>query len=74
MCCDETTKILYSNTVTSSRHHNRLNILFTGALQMGIEREKKLSTCKISQLETCVKRCTDHVCYVKNRKNGKIHE
>jgi len=41
---------------------------------MGVECEEKLPTSKISQLETCVKRGTDYVCHVKNRKNGKIHE
>lgn len=41
---------------------------------MGVEREKKLSTCKISQLETCPERGADNVRHVENRKNGKIHE
>jgi len=41
---------------------------------MGIECKEKLSTSKISQLETRIKRGTNYVCYVKNWKNGKIHE
>lgn len=49
-------------------------IKFPGFMQMGVERAKKLQTGKISQLETCVERCSDHVCHVENWKNGKIHE
>lgn len=64
----------YIRTPSHPLGHSLLNVLFSGALQMGIEREKKLSTCEISQLETCFKRGTDHVCYVENWKNGKIHE
>lgn len=41
---------------------------------MGIECKEKLSTSKISQLETRIKRGTNNVCYVKNWKNGKVHE
>lgn len=41
---------------------------------MGIECKEKLSTSKISQLETRIKRGTDYVCHVKNWKNGKVHE
>lgn len=41
---------------------------------MGIECKEKLSTSKISQLETCIKRGTNYVCYVKNWENGKVHE
>lgn len=41
---------------------------------MGVEREKKLPASKISQLETRVKRGTDHVRHVENRKDGKVHE
>lgn len=41
---------------------------------MGVEREKKLPTRKVPQLETCIKRCADNVRHVENWKNGKIHE
>lgn len=41
---------------------------------MGVERTKKLQASKISQLETCVERSSDHVCHVENWKNGKVHE
>lgn len=41
---------------------------------MGVEREKKLSTGEISQLETRVKRDSVHVRHVENWKNGKVHE
>lgn len=41
---------------------------------MGIECKEKLSTSKISQLETRIKRSTNYVCHVKNWENGKVHE
>ena len=41
---------------------------------MGVECEEKLSTSKISQLETRVKRGPDYVRHVENRKDGKVHE
>lgn len=47
---------------------------FPGALQMGVEREKKLSAGQVPQLETRVKRGANHVCHVENRQDGKIHE
>lgn len=47
---------------------------FPGTLQMGVEREKKLSAGQVPQLETRVKRGANHVCHVENRQNGKVHE
>jgi len=41
---------------------------------MGVEREEKLSTRQISQLETRVERDAVHVRHVENWKNGTVHE
>jgi len=48
--------------------------MFSGPLQMGVEREEKLSTRQIPQLETRVERDTVHVRHVENWKNGTVHE
>lgn len=47
---------------------------FPGTLQMGVEREKKLSAGQVPQLETRVKCGANHVCHVENRQDGKVHE
>lgn len=58
----------------SNGFQNSTLTLSVGSLSMGVKCEEKLQARQIPQLETRVKRGSDHVRYAQNGKNGKVHD
>ena len=55
-------------------YHFIINIFtFSGTMQMGFKCQKELSTCQLSQLETCPKCCPNYVYYLHYWKDGPIY-
>ena len=46
---------------------------FSDPVPLGAERQEKLPTRQLSQLEACAQRLSDHVHCAEDRENGQVH-